>query len=111
MVEQMIIKISKGESLLRRVWNYITQPSKLRGLSEIHMVPTAPDVIDKCSTLIGADISGGRDYVVVWKYADDSYFWRPDIIEFHNWKGAVSLFASMSKLHPTILERVPNVEN
>lgn len=36
--------------------------------------------------------------MVVWKYNHDSYFWQPDIIEFHNWKGIACLVTKLDEL-------------
>lgn len=40
----------------------------------------------------GRKIDGGSAYVVIYHFkSTQSYFWQPDMIEFHNYKGAMSL--------------------
>jgi hypothetical protein len=44
----------------------------------------------------GRKIHGGNAYVVVYHFkSNESYFWQPDMIEFHNYKGAMSLSMSL----------------
>jgi hypothetical protein len=44
----------------------------------------------------GRKIHGGSAYVVVYHFkSSGSYFWQPDMIEFHNYKGAMSLSMSL----------------
>lgn len=88
-------------TLWKRLVNYTT---RYQNLAKVIIVETTPDTISQISTLTTVDIDGGNSHIVVWKYNHDSYFWQPDIIEFHNWKGIIGLIIKLDELGFTQLK-------
>jgi len=86
-------------TLWKRLVNYWTRyRTRYHKLSKVVIVETTPEIIGQISSLTSVDIDGGNSFMVVWKYNHDSYFWQPDIIEFHNWKGIACLVTKLDEL-------------